>query len=75
MGAESPLKQRASSVAFDGSGDFLKTVRARVHEALETGQLKGCPCLQRKALLVAAWFLGSFVLMLCVKSVWLWALL
>ena len=75
MAADSLLKQRANCVAFDGGGDFLKTVRARVHEALESGQLKGCPCLQRKALLVAAWFLASFVLMLCVKSVWLWALL
>jgi linoleoyl-CoA desaturase len=75
MGAESLLKQRTNSVAFDSGGEFLKTVRGRVHAALESGQLKGCPCLQRKALLVAAWFAASFVLMLLVKSVWLWALL
>jgi len=75
MGADSLSKQRMSCVAFDSGGEFLKTVRGRVHAALESGQLKGCPCLQRKALLVTAWFLGSFVLMLLVKSVWLWALL
>ncbi len=74
MGADSLLKERANCVVFDGPGNFLKTVRARVHDALANGDLKGCPCLQRKALLVAAWFLGSFVLMLCVESVWLWGL-
>jgi len=72
---DAPLKPRSNCVAFDGAGDFLKTVRARVHDALETGQLKGCPCLQRKAVLVALWFAGSFVLLFCIKSVWLQAAL
>jgi len=73
--ADVASRHRSNCVAFDGSGEFFHTVRARVHAALETGQLKGAPCLQRKALLVAAWFLGSFVLLLSVRSVWLQVLL
>ncbi|HEX4637168.1 MAG TPA: acyl-CoA desaturase [Rhizomicrobium sp.] len=49
----------------------MKTVRMRVHEALATGRLKGDPSLQRKSVLVAVWFLGSFALLFSVHSVWL----
>ena len=69
------LKHRSSCVVFDGAGDFLKTVRTRVHEALATGKLKGDPSLQRKSVLVAVWFLASFALLFCVRSVWLQAAL
>ena len=72
---DAPSKHRSNCVAFDGAGEFLRTVRVRVHDALETGQLKGCPCLQRKALLVALWFAASFALLFWVKSVWLQAAL
>src|SRR5690348_2966378 len=72
MGA---CRQRSNCVAFDGAGDFLKTVRFRVHEALASGQLKGDPGLQRKSVLVAVWFLGSFILLLSVENVWLQAAL
>src|ERR1700748_2299454 len=68
-------RHRSNCVAFDGAGDFLKTVRARVHDALASGQLKGDPGLQRKSLLVAVWFLASFALMLSVHSLWLQAAL
>ena len=68
-------KSRSNCVSFDGGGDFLKTVRARVHDALSAGRLKGDPKLQRKALLVGTWFLASFVLLFCVQSVWLQAVL
>jgi len=45
---DSPAKNRSNCVAFDGAGEFLKTVRLRVHAALASGQLKGAPRLQRK---------------------------
>lgn len=62
---------RPERVVFDGRGEFLKTVRARVQDAL-AGRAPGAdPRLQRKAALIAVWFLGSFALMLSVKSVWL----
>lgn len=57
-------------VAFDGAGDFLKTVRERVNTALPPDRQKGCPTLQRKSALIAVWFLGSFILLLCIDSVW-----
>jgi len=72
---DSPSKNRSNCVAFDGAGEFLKTVRLRVHAALASGQLKGAPRLQRKAWLVAIWFVGSFALLLSVQSVWLQVLL
>ena len=56
---------------FGGTGDFLTTVRARVHDALDGQVPHSDPRLHRKAALIAAWFLVSFVLMLSVKSAWL----
>ena len=64
-------KHRPRRVAFDGTGEFLKTVHARVHDALEGHASGGDPRLQRKAALITVWFLGSFVLLLSVKSAWL----
>lgn len=59
---------RPERVVFDGGGEFLKTVRTRVQDAL-AGRAPGAdPRLQRKAALIAVWFLGSFILMLSVKS-------
>ena len=63
-----PLPAR---VVFDGSGEFLQTVRARVRDSLGGHAPTGDPRLLRKAALVMAWFLGSFVLMLASKSGWL----
>jgi linoleoyl-CoA desaturase len=47
------------------------TVRARVHDALGARAPGSDPRLQRKVALIVAWFLGSFALMLSVKSAWL----
>lgn len=58
-------------VVFDGSGEFLQTVRARVNAALTGRAATGDPRLVRKAALILLWFLGSFVLLLSVKSGWL----
>ena len=67
----SQSKYLPERVVFDGTGEFLKTVRARVRDAL-AGHAPGAdPRLQRKAALIMVWFLGSFVLMLSVQSVWL----
>src|SRR6478752_340126 len=62
-------------VAFDGAGDFLKTVRERVNTALPPDLQKGCPSLQRKSVLIAVWFLGSYIALFCVHSVWVQAAL
>jgi len=51
-------------IAFDAEGDFLKTVRARVHEALQGCAPRGNPRQLRKAAFIAVWFLASFALML-----------
>jgi linoleoyl-CoA desaturase len=56
---------------FGGTGEFLSTVRARVHDALGGRAPRSDPRLHRKAILIAVWFLGSFALMLSVKSAWL----
>jgi linoleoyl-CoA desaturase len=48
----------------------LKTVRERVNAVLPPDLQKGAPCLQRKSALIAVWFLGSFILLLCAESVW-----
>jgi linoleoyl-CoA desaturase len=58
-------------VSFDGNGEFLRTVRSRVHLALGGKDAAGDRRLQRKAVLILVWFFGSFVLLLSVTSVWL----
>ena len=65
------LTQTPTRVVFDGSGEFLQTVRARVRDALAGHAPAGDPRLLRKAALVMAWFLGSFVLLLSTRSGWL----
>jgi linoleoyl-CoA desaturase len=62
---------RPERVVFDGTGEFLKTVRARVQDALAGHAPGGDPRLQRKAAFIAVWFLGSFVLFLNARSAWL----
>ena len=64
-------KYRPERVVFEGPGEFLSTVRARVRDSLAGRAAGGDPRLQRKAALVAVWFLGSFILMLSARSVWL----
>jgi len=63
-------RPKPERVVFDGSGDFLKTVRARVEDALAGRTAGGDPRLLRKAALIAAWFAGSFALMLSTQSAW-----
>ncbi len=58
-------------VSFEGDGEFLRTVRSRVHAALSGQQAAGDRRLQRKAALILVWFFGSFVLLLSVTSFWL----
>jgi len=58
-------------VAFDGSGDFLRTVRARVQARLAGHAPEGCHRLHAKAAITLAWYLGSFALLLGVHAVWL----
>jgi linoleoyl-CoA desaturase len=64
-------KHAPQRVAFDGTGEFLKTVRERVNGALADSLPKGATRLQRKSVLVAIWFMASFVLLLSVDNVWL----
>jgi linoleoyl-CoA desaturase len=68
MGA---LSIEPARVTFDGAGDFLKTVRTRVHDALAAGTRGPNAGIQRKAALVAVWFIASFAAMLTMKSAWL----
>ena len=70
-----PSRCRLERVVFDGRGDFLSTVRTRVHETLAGHAAGGDPRLLRKAALIMVWFLGSFALLLTVKSGWLQLLL
>jgi linoleoyl-CoA desaturase len=58
-------------VVFDGTGEFMKVLRARIHETLDGRASAGDPPLLRKAALIAIWFVGSFVLLLSVQSLWL----
>ena len=68
----SRLSPNASDrVSFEGDGEFLRTVRSRVHAALGGQQAAGDRRLQRKAALILVWFFGSFVLLLSATSFWL----
>ncbi|HEU0161051.1 MAG TPA: acyl-CoA desaturase [Rhizomicrobium sp.] len=62
-------------IVFDAEGDFLRTVRARVHETLQGCAPRGNPRQLRKAAFITVWFLGSFALMLAVTPLWLELLL
>lgn len=55
-------------MAFDGSGAFLRTVRARVQASLAGQAPEGDSRLYLKAAIVVLWYLGSFVLLLSVRS-------
>jgi len=68
-------KHRPERVVFDGTGEFLKTVRVRVHEALAGHAPGGDPRLLRKAGLIMVWFVGSFALLLSARNGWLQLLL
>jgi len=64
-------KSLPERVVFVGTGDFLKTVRTRIHETPNARVTGVDPRLLRKATLIAIWFLGSFALLLSVHSIWL----
>jgi linoleoyl-CoA desaturase len=64
-------KARQERVAFDGSGEFLRTVRARVQTSLEGQAPEGDRRLQLKAGITVFWYLASFFLLLSVNSAWL----
>jgi linoleoyl-CoA desaturase len=54
-----PLSSRELAPAFAADDGFMRTVRRRVREQLPA-DLRGDPRLQRKALVLAAWFLASY---------------
>jgi linoleoyl-CoA desaturase len=68
-------KYKPERVVFDGTGEFLKTLRVRVHKTLDGRPPSGDPRMLRKAALITVWFAGSFILLLSVKSGWLQLLL
>ena len=66
-----PLKEKPACVAFDGAGDFLRTVRGQVNHALAPQRQKGNARFWRKSILILVWFFASFILVLAAKSFWL----
>src|SRR5690606_10548119 len=67
-----PVRPRGPErIAFDAEGDFLRTVRARVQDALQGCAPRGHPRQLRKAAFIAIWFLVSFALMLAAGPLWL----
>lgn len=58
-------------VRFEGAGAFLPAVRGQVNAELAPHLQKGDSSLWIKSVVVAGWFLGSFVLMLSAKALWL----
>ena len=65
---QKPAQER---VTFDGSGEFLRTVRARVQIKLAGQAPTGCRQLQVKAAITVLWYLGSFAALLSVHATWL----
>lgn len=55
-------------LAFTGTDAFLKTVRVRVDDHFAGRCPRSDPRLHRKAVLIAFWFVGSYVLLLTVPS-------
>lgn len=58
-------------VTFDGSGEFLRTVRARVQASLADHAPEGDRHLHIKAAITVAWYLGSFAGILIAPAAWL----
>lgn len=56
---------------FSGADDFIKTVRFRVEEHFAGRKRGDDPRLRRKAIIIGAWFLGSYALFLTTESWWL----
>lgn len=64
-----------SRLVFSGRSDFNKTLRARVDAHFDGGKRRDDPRLQRKALIIALWFITSYVLILTTEAAWGQALL
>lgn len=62
-------------LTFNGGGNFMKTVRARVDTYFDGAKRRDDPRLQRKALVIGLWFLMSYGLLLTIKISWVQALL
>src|SRR6185437_4743332 len=62
---------KSERVVFGRPGEFVKTLRDRVHGTLDGRAPAGDLRLLRKAALITTWFVGSFVLLLSVQSPWL----
>jgi linoleoyl-CoA desaturase len=54
-----PLSSREFAPAFPAEDPFMRLVRQRVRARI-SGDLRGDPRLRRKALVLGAWFLGSY---------------
>jgi linoleoyl-CoA desaturase len=63
-----PVNGRPARLVFTRKGQFLKTLRARVSDHFGDRKRSDDPRLYRKALLIAAWFTVSYVLLLMARS-------
>ena len=54
-----PLSSREFAPAFPAGDSFIRLVRQRVHAEIP-GEMRGDPRLRCKAVVLAAWFLGSY---------------
>ena len=68
---DAPVQKAAQErVTFDGSGEFLRAVRARVQTSLDGQALSGGGRLHAKAAITVLWYLGSFAGLLTVHATW-----
>lgn len=58
----------SSRLVFTGGGDFFATLRARVDQHLGDRRRDSDPRLYRKAGLIAAWFVTSYLLLLSARA-------
>jgi linoleoyl-CoA desaturase len=66
----SPSECQAPRIVFAGSGEFAKTVRARVDAHFGDQARRSHPRHMSKAFFIACWFVASYVLLLTVESTW-----
>jgi linoleoyl-CoA desaturase len=57
-------------LVFSGRGGFFKTVRARVDAHFGERSKTDDPRLLRQAMIILAWFVGSYTLLLFARSAW-----
>ncbi len=62
-------------LVFNGSGDFIRTVRTRADAYFAGRKRRDDPRLYRKAVIILAWFFASYALFLTTETLWVQALL